>query len=150
MPPPSIRILGAFMVRPTPELLASAMEVKYGDLDLDPADLESATGEVRRELASIALIEAEVRGADDAFDVGDFGQPESEQAPYDEAFLSLDGERILSRFERPREPDFRVAFFLHFFDPSRPLSTSYGEVPVPAPSEMTERLARLVPYEPVG
>ena len=37
---------------------------------------------------------------------------------------------------------------IHEFDAARPLKTSYGEVIVSRPTEMPERLSRIISYEP--
>ena len=37
--------------------------------------------------------------------------------------------------------------FLHFFDPTKPLETSYGKVAVPPIQPMPRRLRKLVSYE---
>jgi hypothetical protein len=116
-----------------------------------------AERQCREQLNSVALIEAMVHDRDDRFNVGQFTQPQDGvpqtnwQVAYDEAFLTLDGESLaVERGERaPEVGDLRVAFFLHFWQPDKPLRTSYGEVACPSAEDMPERLARLVPYEPV-
>jgi hypothetical protein len=147
---PTVRVLGAYPVPFTDELFAAAMDMKYGGLELSRREQEAAEQAIRAELASIALIEAEVSDVDSEFDVTDFTQPDSDQVPYDEAYLSADGARVLTRgFDVPKERVLRLAFFLHFFDWALPLCTSYGEVPVPPPATMPSRLAALMPYEPM-
>ena len=97
------------------------------------------------------LIELVVEGRDDRFDMGNFGQPDLDQAPYLERFLSDDGTQVIAEdFDVPEGPKLRCAFFLHFFDPAHPLGTSYGPVSVPPVQPMPDRLERLAPYEPVG
>ena len=91
-----------------------------------------------------------VENVDERFDIGDFGQRHLDQAAYDEAFLTLDGESVLSRLSAPEESTLRVTFFLHFFDPAQPLTTSYGEMEMPEVQIMPERLKSLLPYEPIG
>jgi hypothetical protein len=74
------------------------------------------------------------------------------QVAWAEAYLTPDGQ---SRLEDPRwgEPpqatDFRVAFFIHWWEEEVPLVSSYGELRCPAVQEMPGRLRTLVPYEPV-
>lgn len=150
MDKPTIHILGAYRVEPTEGLFRRAMESKYGGLRLPRKQRLEAERSVREELDSVALLEVLVEHRDDRFQVGDFAQPGNDQAAYDEAFLSPDGSSVLSRWRVPEGGTVRVVFFLHFFDPEKPLLTSYGELPVPPLQEMPERLHSLVPYEPVG
>jgi len=100
------------------------------------------------ELSDVVLLDIEVENADENFDVGDFKQPASDQAPYLDAYLTPDGNRILSWFKPPSENSFRIVFFLHFFDPSKTLLSSYGELKIPPIQEMPPHLEELIPYEP--
>ena len=145
----AIRILGAYKVELTDDLFQRAMELKYGGIELSKRQRLEAERDVRNELSSIVLIEAVVENPDDRFDAGDFTQPGSDQVAYDEAFLSPDGTSVISRLRAPDTQPLRLTFFLHFFDPKKPLLTSYREVPVPPVQRMPERLKSLVPYEPV-
>jgi hypothetical protein len=147
---PTIRVLGAYQVELTDELFREAMETKYGGMELSESQRQQAEANVREELSSVVLLEVLVENADERFDVGDFSQRGSDQVAYDEAYLALDGTSVVSRFKAPESDSFRVVFFLHFFDPTESLVSSYGEVPVPAIQEMPERLRSLVSYEPVG
>lgn len=120
---PSIRVVGAYRVPLTDELFGAAMDLKYGGLDLTRRERAAAERELRAELGSVALVEVEVIGVDGHFDVSDFGQPDSDQAAYDDAYLSSDGERVLPGDAPPPGLDLRVAFLLHFFDWGKPLRT---------------------------
>jgi hypothetical protein len=146
---PTIRILGVYQVELTDDLFQHAMEMKYDGLKLSRRQRRQAKDSVRKELSSVVLIEVVVENRDDQFDVGDFTQLGTEQAAYDEAFLSSDGALVLSRLSAPAGELLRLTFFLHFFDPAKPLVTSYGELPMPSVQKMPERLRALVPYEPV-
>ena len=147
---PSVEVVGAYRVDARDDLLECAFEMKYGGLRLSRAEKKRARQDVREELSGLALIEVEVRDRDESFNVGDFQQPGSNQAPYDEAFLTADGTAIASRgFTAPPLEPLRLAFFLHFFDPALPLQSSYGTVSLPALQEMPGRLVELMPYEPV-
>lgn len=146
---PKIVVLGAYRIEPTEELVNAAIEVKFGGMLLSSDDKRKAEEAVRRELSSVVLLDVLVSNPDERFDVGDFGQPESDQVAYNEAYLSLDGKSVISRFDPPAGDSFRIAFFLHFFDPNKPLKTSYGEIPVPEIQEMPEYLRRIMPYVPV-
>jgi hypothetical protein len=150
MSAPSVTVLGVYSVELTPELFANAFEIKYGGTDLTPEELVGAEGAVREEISGAVLLEVLVSNRDSQFDVGDFEQTSSGQAPYDEHFLSEDGLKVVSDgFDVPDGDTLRAAFFLHFFDPELPLKTSYGNVDVPAVQPMSARLSALVPYEPV-
>ena len=149
MPHPQIRVLGVYRVDPTGQLFHQAMSMKYGGLMLSTRERAAAEAAVREELSSIALIELAVDNPDEQFNVSHFVQPGSDQAPYDEAYLSPDGSTVQSKLHPPPGASLRLAFFLHFFKPGIPLGTTYGEVPLPAIDEMPERLQRLLPYEPV-
>jgi len=147
---PNIEILGAYRVDVDESLLDHAFALKYGGLKLSRREKKQAVRSISEELSSVALIEVRVHDRNERFDVGEFQQPGSDQAPYDEAFLSDDGSRVISRyFEVPPTEPLRIAFFLHFFDAALPLRSSYGDLVVPPPEEMPQRLRELVPYEPV-
>lgn len=149
MPNPAIRIVGVYKVPFTEDLFDAAMELKYGGVDLTAAQREQAEQAVRAELGSVVLVECEVTGADGRFEVGHFYQPLSDQAAYDEAFFAADGTILPSRYTKPETLDFRVCFFLHFYDAQKPLESSYGTLQPPSVSDMPERLRGIMRYEPV-
>jgi hypothetical protein len=147
---PSTEVLGTYRVDVDDRLLDEAFELKYGGLKLSRREKKEALRSIREELAGVVLVEVIVRDRDERFDVADFQQAGSDQAPYDEAFLSEDGSRVVSRsFQVPPTEPLRITFFLHFFDSRLPLQSSYGDLPLPALQEMPGRLRELVPYEPV-
>ena len=146
---PSIELIGVYQVEFTKELFEKAWEMKYGGTNLSQKQEQEARQYVQEELSSIVLIEVIVKKPDDSFDIGDFLQTNSDQTAYDEAFLTLDGSNVISRFQQPNDTELRIAFFLHFFDPAHPISTSYGELYVNEIKEMPARLADLIPYEPI-
>lgn len=148
MPSPSVQVLGAYRVELTPELLAEAMDIKYGGLDLEPEERHHAEAAVRNEISNAVLLEVLVSNRNSEFDVDAFGQQGSDQAAYDEHFLSEDGTSV-EGLRLPPGKSLRIAFFFHFFDPAKPLLTSYGPVAVPGIQEMPERFRELVPYDPV-
>ena len=145
----TIRILGVYKVELTDALLQQATDQKHGGLSLSKRERRQAEKYVREELSSVVLFEVVVENRDDRFDIGHFSQPGTEQVAYDEAFLTSNGTSVLSRLQTPGDEVLRVTFFLHFFDPKKPLLTSYGELLVPPVQKMPERLQSLVPYEPV-
>ncbi len=148
MQQPAIQVLGAYEVELTDDLFKKAMETKYGGIQISDAQRRRAEADVREELSSVVLLELLVGNTDKRFSVGDFTQPDSDQAAYDEAYLTADGTSVVSRFDQPETETFRVTFFLHFFDPSKPVTSSYGLLHVPDVRKMPERLQRLVPYQP--
>ena len=151
-----IEVLGVYSLSVTDELVREQMEILYGD-EMSATERVQAERRCREQLDSTVLVEAAVRHRDTRFSASDFtqpieGVPEAEwQAAWAEAWLSADGEALqVDRWRDPPETgDLRVAFFLHFWDPGKPLRTSYGDVTCPPVEPMPERLARLVPYEPV-
>jgi hypothetical protein len=151
MPDPSVEVLGVYELRVTDELFREQFEILFPDVPQNGRD--AAEQEIRQQLRSTALVELLVRNSDDRFSVDDFTQPDEDLQPhlwqvaYLEAYLAADGETRMD--DPPDSGDIRVAFYLHYFDPARPLRTSYGDVQCPAAQPMPERLQRLVPYEPV-
>ncbi len=145
----NVKVLGVYAIPFTDELFEAAMNIKYEGIELSFLEKRRAKKAVKEELSSVVLIETIVTNPDESFDIGDFGQPNSDQAPYDEAYLSLDGVQILSRFDKPNEDKIRITFFLHFYDPQKPLKSSWGEVSCPTIEDIPMRLKDLVPYEPV-
>ena len=79
------------------------------------------------------------------------GRTESEwQVAYDERFLDSAGRNPVDApipGHCPAGGDVRVAFFFHYIDVGRPLSTPWGDVPLPAMTDRPDRLAFMV-YEP--
>jgi hypothetical protein len=153
---PTIEVLGVYSLSVSDELVREQTDALYG-ADLAVDERRKAERRCREQLESTVLVEALVRGRDERFDVGHFTQPqdgvprENWQAPWAEAFLSEDGERLLvDRWgPPPGAGDFRVAFFMHWWIPEAPLLTSYGEARCPAVQPMPDRLQTLVPYVPL-
>jgi hypothetical protein len=155
MPEPSIEILGVYHVPVTEELLREQFDILYGHLTTKEEKVE-ALQLCREQLKSVVLIELGINNLDDKFSLNDFTQaipgqpPENWQAPYDEAYLSPDGEAVLSHdVKQEVYGELRIAFFLHDYNSQQPLLTSYGVLQCPTVQDMPERLQRLVPYEPV-
>lgn len=153
---PFIEVLGVYRLPLTEELFQEQFKILY-DYPMTPAERAQAERRCRDQLSSVVLIEVLVHNRDHRFDVGHFTQPQDGvpesnwQAAYAEAFLTLDGEAYVEdRWSGPPDSgDLRIAFFMHYWQPDKPLRTSYGDVPCPPVQEMPARLARLVPYEPV-
>ena len=156
MTQPTIDVLGVYSVPVTDNLLREQTDILYG-ADLSGDERQDAEGQCREQLEATVLIEVVVRNPDKRFNVGDFSQPQhgvprdNWQVAWAEAYLSEDGERLLvERWgDAPKADSFRVAFFIHCWNPAASLLTSYGEVRCPVVSKMHKRLQKLVPYEPV-
>jgi hypothetical protein len=151
--PGNAQLIGVYTVPLSDELIAAQTRELYGSNPSPPQ-----VAQVREQLASVALIEVLVSGADTQFSVSDFAQADPEkprsdwQAAYAEAFLSPDGESLLvARWKRLPAglTDFRVAFYMYYWKVGQPLLSSYGSLETPPPSQMPERLSRLAPYEMV-
>jgi len=154
-PQPWIEVLGVYRVRATDELIREFFEFYYGSGDaLSGNDLIAVERCCREFIETTVLIEAVVHHRDERLNIDDFTQPDEtwskeEQAPpFGEAVLTSDGMSLAELGNRAKEGDLRLAFFMHCWDPGKPLQSSYGEIWCPPPAPMPERLERLVPYLP--
>lgn len=146
---PKVEVLGVYRVECTVQLLKSAMEYKW-PADLPEKKRRVAEARTQREIESAVLIELVVPPPNSDFDFGKISQEGSDQAAYDEHYLSDDGQSVISDVSAPQDsPWQRAAFYFHFFDENKPLLTAYGSVHCPSPAPMLERLQKLMPYEPV-
>lgn len=70
---------------------------------------------------------------------------------YDEALLSEDGATVVEHRQGCASgiSGGRITFFLHHYDPTRPIQWSFGEFTCPEHLPMPGRLARLVPYQAI-
>jgi hypothetical protein len=151
---PTIEVLGVYRPRITDEMFREQFRILYGReaSKTNPGDNERAC---REYMDSVVLIEVAVKNRDRGFDMGDFTQSGDDvsrdnwQVAWAERFLSSDGsEVVVEQFGKPPATgDLRVAFYLHFWDPAKALRSSYGDIMCPAPTQIPERLAKLVPYE---
>ena len=148
-PSPQIQIIGAYRVTIDDALIREAIDMKFPLSSFSEERRREARPVVVAEISSAVLVEVAIEGADDRYTANDFGQPGSEQVAYMESYLSRAGDAVVSEYDRPPGDLLRVVFFLHLFDAARPLKTSYGEVGVPTPTDMPERLSRIIRYEPV-
>jgi hypothetical protein len=125
-------VVGLLPVVPTPEELAAAREIQWGD-DLVGEALERANREMREHFAGLHLIEIEVEPRDCHVEWGAItqpiaGKPSSEwQVPWDERLVG----------------NGQWAFFLHFVQINEPLQTSLGPIQLPAPTSIPPHLARI-------
>ena len=143
MPEPAIHIVGVY----TPEIPDAVYREQWNVTGSDEL--------TRNHFEKLVLIEAVVSDVNESFDLHALGQtvtvsgfPAHFQCAYDEALLSADGNLLIER-----EPNcvygtgsLRFVFYLHFYDPTRPLHWPYGEVECPHVQPMPERLKALVPY----
>jgi hypothetical protein len=154
---PRATIIGIHPLDAGEELFDQAVTDRYGLISLSPdrQTRESAFEVVRRDLASVVLVEMIIRDRDRRMYMGDFGQSRGDvlgagdEVACFEVFLSADGtERLADYLDEVPGPDVRVAFFLHDFKPSRPILTSYGPVDPSVLTPMPARLRRLAAYKP--
>ena|SRR5688572_13109045 len=104
----------------------------------------------------VSLVELLINKKADEFSLTDFTQEEetrprdSWQAPFNERYLSLDGETIIGDdFDLPEilSDTTRLTFFIYFLDPSKPLVTPFGNLKLTQKQEPPERIKRLVKFE---
>lgn len=98
---------------------------------------------VAKELGSLALVELEVSDMPAIGNISEFKQPHTKYVPYDECYFDAATFETLPHalYKLPEASSFRVAFYLHFYDPSEPLCTPFGSVQVapiagPAPPHL--------------
>lgn len=156
MKQPQIAILGAYRLEVTKSLIKQQFEELF-DYEMSEDQLREALLHCIHQLHSVVLLELLVENCDARFRLDDFTQQidavprDSWQAPWSEVYLTADGESLLVESGQPLPgvDTFRVAFFLHYFQPDRPLLSSYGPLECPAIMDMPPRLTRLVPFIPV-
>ena len=153
MSKPAIQILGIYKQPFSKELYAKACKEKYGEEFIpSPEELDNIEPDdfLYQELSHIVLIEVLVENPDDKYRISDYGQPDVGQCAYLEEYLDETGTKIIGHFQQDVPNDkMRIAFFLHHFDDTLPLETSYGVIPCPPVQEMPERLSKIIHYEPV-
>jgi hypothetical protein len=145
---PKVKVLGAYKVELTDEEIKKFLQESFGSF-LTPSELEEHFILKRAELSSVVALDVSVTNADMKFDIGDFRQPDSDQVAYDEVYLSSDGHSIVSRTKSNDPENFRVFFFMHFYDKNKPLLSSYGIVNIPEIQPLPEYLKSLHAFTPV-
>jgi len=123
-----------------------------GRFNLDAEEIEQRALELPEELNAdlqrCALFEVEVTDNTTEFDPAAFTNPNTTYAGWEPAFLTLDGEAILT--EAYRAPAtlaaFRVAFYIHEWDEPGSLSGPTGILELPPFTAVPERLWKLAPY----
>jgi len=110
--------------------------------------------EAKERFGKLVLVEGIIDHVDERFKTSEFGHssltgnPSRFMCAYDEALTSSGGKLLLARemnFIRGTGP-LRFAFYLHFYDPDRPLHWSYGQVQCPPVQPVPDRVKVLVPY----
>jgi len=148
MTQPTIKVIGAYKIEVTDEEIKIFLQESFGNV-LAPIEIEEQFALKQAELSSVVALDVSVKNADEKFDVGDFRQPNGNQVPYDEVYLSLNGGSIESETQPNDLSNFRIYFFLHFYDKNKALISSYGQVEIPELQALPEHLKALHPYIPV-
>ena len=76
---------------------------------------------------------------------------DSWQAAYNEHFLNEDGTAVIGTFLEQGSltgAKTRIVFFMYFVDFNKPLLSQYGEIALPEPSPMPDRLSKIIEFEP--
>jgi hypothetical protein len=110
----------------------------------------------REHFEKLVLIEAEVEGVGDDFEMVKLGQMQLDhpddsrwmQVGYDEGLLSSDGESLIQRGANCVKGTGRLRFavYLHLYDSNRPLQWQGGLVDCPPVQDVPIRLMMLMPY----
>jgi hypothetical protein len=155
---PTIEVLGVYLPAADRDSFETYISKKCEDFaHFPPLRLAEIEAEYRDGLGESALIEVLVTSPDGRFNVGDFCQADPSlthshsQVAWCESFLAADGESRLQcdSFEVPSQPLFRVAFYIHYWQSSLGLESSYGPLALPSPQVVPSRLWVLAPYETV-
>lgn len=101
----------------------------------------------------IYLIELEIDASPSYIDVSSFTQrdddlPEDEwQAAFDEYYLNEEGTEVIGDFlnyESLKGEKTRLVFSMYFVDTDKPLLSQFGEILLPNPSALPERLSEII------
>jgi hypothetical protein len=152
----TIDVLGVYRVPLMDAELRDALRQFYSPGNAFVALERTVTAYIAR-CVPLALFDLIIRGVDARFRVGDFmqempGKPASAaQVAYDEALLASDGLGLIARRQGCVDTirAGRIAFYLHYYDPERPMRWTYGEFLCPPVQVVPDALWKLVPYTPV-
>lgn len=105
----------------------------------------------RSQLTNLVLVELLVKSR--TLDLSSLTQDppskrtENSQVPYNESFWSADGSAYIAHDDTPEETPYRVVFFLHEFDPAKPLYTSDGiTIDLPERTQLPARLSKVIDH----
>jgi hypothetical protein len=154
MSEPRVDILGVYRLPVSDELFREQFDILYGPLKMSPTEKREYERQCMEQLSSTVLIEARITNCDERFSVSNFYQPQPGKTKDDcqvawcETYLTDDA--LGDAWGRPAPgQNFRVGFFIHYWNSDGMLSTAYGQLRCPPAQEMPERLQKLIPYEPV-
>jgi len=108
--------------------------------------------------SDVHLFELQINTPPKNVDVSSFAQKDDKlpkdswQTAYDERFLNEDGTEVIGSFLEQNSligEKTHIVFFLYFVDFNKPLLSQYGEILLPEPSSMPDRLSRIIEFEPV-
>jgi|GEM_PF-1863982 len=149
----TVEVLGVYPIEFTRDLVREHWRPIYGDTVTDQeleriVDLNEDS--FRCNMERLHLIELIVDTDLEAWDAGklvqDHPQTSNSQVPYDEAYLSPDGMTVESRREPLRRP-FRIVFYLHYVELSKPLFGPWGAVELPEACSLPDRLKSITGYD---
>lgn len=101
-------------------------------------------------MPEVKLVELLVHTSPENFDIGSISQEikgldrMSWQTAYDEKYIDIEGNEIKANKTAP----FRLLFFFHYLDVSKPLITQYGYTKLSITGPMPQKLADWVTYSP--
>ena len=148
---PNIIVAGVYKIPFTEKLYNEAFYTKYNGIKIPFWRKNKVKKQIIDKLSSIVLIELIVKEFDDTFNIDSFRQSESGQAPYEKVYLNEDGTEIISNgMEIPDVNKMRVCFFLHYYDPKKPLQTDFGTFILPDVLDLPNRLRKIIQYSPVN
>jgi hypothetical protein len=118
-------------------------------------DVMGNDAQAKEHFDGLVLVEASATGVEGELELSNLGQQPSTiddthyfQCAYDEALLTADGQILVDRTLGcvNGSGELRFAFYLHFFEPQRPIQFRGTDLQTPEVVSVPERLARLVPY----
>ena len=104
----------------------------------------------------VSLVEVIVEKNYDEFNISDFTQAVeglncgSWQAPFRDTYLNTIGTQVIGDYFRKPLTKIgitRLAFFIYYLDFSKPLSTPFGKIEMPAKTQIPERIKDKIKYE---
>ncbi len=152
--PPSITVIGVYRVPEHDERLLDELRPFYAQ---QGSSVEQGVLDTyMKRLSPLVLMEVSAHGVDHRFDVGHFtqemegAQEESWQVADAEGLLSPFGLKVIYREQGCADGiGGRIAFYFHYYDPSKPMRWTYGQFSCPPVEPITKPLRGLVPYWPV-